>query len=231
MSKKARWSIGGGLIVVAIAVVLILQFVMPSDNGSKAMARFGVASARAAEPIEHIGTGKCAEAVEKAGKADKYVYALFYRENNEQVAAARSFAQSARKKISRKSEIVEINVADPTEQDIVNKYGTNRAPMPLVLVFAPNGAVMGGFPTMQLADDARLVEAVGCKASEQTLKALQRRNMVLLCVQNRKTSDNDGAMRGVEEFIKDPKYSATTAVVKADPSDPVVAKFIEPGRA
>ena len=226
MSKKAKWSIGGGVIVVAIAVVLILQFVVPSGDCGNVPARFGVPSAQAAEPIGHIGSGPGAEAVEKASNADKYVYAVFYRDENEQLTKTRSLVASARKEISRKSEVVEINVADPTERDMVNRFGASRAPMPLVLVLAPNGAIMGGFPTNQLNDDAKLIEAVGCKASEQTMKALQKKNMVALCVQSRKTVDNAGALQSVEDFLKDPKYGATTAVVTIDPSEAEDAKFL-----
>jgi hypothetical protein len=225
MSKKAKWSIGGGVIAAAIAVVLILQFVMPSSGGSSATARFGVPTARAAEPIGHIGSGKAAEALERAGNSGKYVIALFYKEDNDQLASARSLVESSRKKIARKSEIVEINVADPSEQDVVNKYGTSRAPMPLVLLIAPNGAIMTGAPTSQL-NESKLVDAVGTKGSEQVVKALQQKNMVVLCAQGKKTADNAGAMRGVEGFLKDPKYGQTTAVVKVDPSDPAETKFL-----
>lgn len=225
MSKKAKWSIGGGVIAAAIAVVLILQFVMPSNGGSSATARFGVPTARAAEPIGHIGTGKGAEALERAGNSGKYVIALFYKEDNDQLASARSLVESSRKKIARKSEIVEINVADPSEQDVVNKYGTSRAPMPLVLLIAPNGAIMTGAPTSQL-NESKLVDAVGTKGSEQVVKALQQRNMVVLSAQGKKTAGNAAAMRGVEDFLKDPKYGQTTAVVKVDPSDPAETKFL-----
>ncbi len=225
MSKKAKWSVSGGVILLVIAV-LVLQFVLPSNRGGNVTARFGVPSVQAAEPIGYIGTGKSAIAVEKAGKAEKYVYALFFRDENDQTAKARGLIESARKKISRKSEMVEINVTDPTEQDIVNKFGVSRSPTPLVLVLAPNGAIMGGFPAYQLTDDTKLVDAVGCKASEQTMKALQNKNMVALCVQNRKTADNAGAMRGVEDFLKDSKYGSTTAVVTVDPSEVEDAKFL-----
>lgn len=217
---------GLALVLAIICWAALVVSGCSSDNSAKTAARFGVASARAAEPIGHIGTGKCAEAVEKAGGADKYVFALFYRETDDQFAKVRSLVESARKQISRKSVCIEINVADLTEQDIVSKYGMNRAPMPLVLVLAPNGAIMGGFPAARLTSETVLVNAVGCKASEQTLKALQQKNMVLLCVQGKSTADNAAAMRGVEEFAKDEKYGPATAVVTADPADPAVAKFI-----
>ena len=225
MSKNVKWSLGGVVVLALVATVIVL-FALPSNHNSRVAARFGVPSAQAAEPIGHIGTGQGAVAVEKAGNADKYVYALFYREENEEKANLRNLIESARKKISRKSEIVEINVADPGEQDIVNKFGTGRAPMPLVLVLAPNGAIMGGFPAKLLNDETKLVDAVGSKASEQTMKALQKKNMVALCVQSKRTADNAGAMSSVEEFLRDPKYAATTAVVPVDPSDPEDAKFL-----
>ena len=224
MSKKAKWEIGGGVIIAAIAVFVILQFVVPSSGGSTA--RFGVPSAKAEEPIGHIGTGPAAEALEKAGNSDKYVYALFYNQENDQTAKARNLIESARDKISRKSQEVDINISDPAEQDVVAKFGASRSPMPLLLVLAPNGAIMGGFPVYQLGDDAKLVDAVGSKASEQALKALQQKNMVALCVQNRKTAENAGSMRSVQDFLKDPKYGPMTAVVTADPADPADAKFL-----
>jgi hypothetical protein len=208
---------------IAAAVVVVLN--RPANDSAGMGARFGVPSARAAEPVGHIGDGKSAVAVEKAGQEGKYVYALFYREQNDQTTQVRQTVESARKKITRKSQLVEINASDPAEQDIVNKFGAGRAPMPLVLVLAPNGAVMGGYPGAQL-DENKLINAVGSRALEQTLKALQQRNLVALCVQNRRTADNAAALRGVEEFVKDPKFAPNTAVVTVDPSDPAEARFL-----
>lgn len=224
MSKMKTWLIAGGVIVVAV-VIAVVAMNSSSDNSGNSAARFGVATARAAEPMGHIGTGPAAEAMERAGNSGKYVLALFYRDDDEQKANARIMLESARAKISRKSDIVEINVTDPAEKDIVSKFNVSRSPMPLVLMLAPNGAIMTGAPAARL-DENKLVEAVGTKGSEQVIKALQEKNMVALCVQNGKTTDNRSAMRGVEEFVKDPKYAPTTAVVTIDPSDPEEAKFL-----
>ncbi len=225
MSKKAKFSVVT-LVAVAAAITFVSILSMNSESTETATARFGVASVRAAAPIGHIGNGKAAEAIEKAGDSERYVFAVFYREDNDQLAATREIVKSAKKKISRKSDVVEINITDQAEADVVKKYGANRAQLPLILVLAPNGAIMGGFPASKLTDDTKLVESVGCEASEQTLKALQQKNMVALCMQNKKTTDNKGAMQGVEEFLQDPKFGQTTAVVMVDPSDPVAAKFV-----
>ena len=65
MSRKVKL-LTGTLIVVAAAVAGIV--VLTSGQGSTTgSSRFGVATARAAEPIGHIGSGKAAEAIEKAG--------------------------------------------------------------------------------------------------------------------------------------------------------------------
>ncbi|MBU0509085.1 hypothetical protein KKH27_09655 [bacterium] len=224
MSKMMKWIVGGAAIVVT-AIVVVIVAISPSNDTGDVAARFGVATARAAEPMGHIGTGPAAEAMEKAGNSGKYVLALFYREDDEQTAAARDMIEAARKKISRKSEAVEINVTDPTEKDVVNKFGVSRSPLPLVLMLAPNGAIMTGAPASRLDED-KLAEAVGTKSSEQVIKALQQKNMVALCMQNRKTKENADAMSGVKEFMKDPKFGPTTAVVTIDPSDPDEAKFL-----
>jgi Tol biopolymer transport system component len=45
-------------------------------------------------------------------------------------------------KMADKADSVEVNVADPTEKEIVDRYSLTRSPMPLVLAFAPNGAMV-----------------------------------------------------------------------------------------
>jgi hypothetical protein len=222
MDRKLRWLVIG-LAYVAATVVMTATTGYSSDNSSTFSARFGVLTAQAAEPRENLS--KSSTALDKASRKGKYALVLFYRENNDALTKARDLVKSARKKISRKSEIVEVNVTDSLEKDIVNKYGINRSPMPFVLVLAPNGAIMRGLSASEL-DDNKIADAIGTKGSEQVLKALQQKNMVVLCVQGRKTSDNSAAMRGVEEFAKDPKYGPSTTVVTIDPSDPAEAKFL-----
>jgi hypothetical protein len=222
MDRKMRWLVIG-LAYVAATVVMTAMSGNSLNNSSTFAARFGVLSVQAAEHRDNLSQG--ATALEKANRKGKYALAVFYREKNDELTKARDIVKSARKRISRKSEIVEINAADSSETNLVNKYGVSRSPMPFVLVLAPNGAIMKGLPAAEL-DENRIVDAVGTKGSEQVLKALQQKNMVVLCVQGRKTSDNSAAMRGVEEFTKDSKYGPSTTVVTIDPSDPAEAKFL-----
>ncbi len=215
MGKRAKWMISGAAILFATA------FMSSGPSGSAHdTLSFGVSVAQAAE-----GAGKGEQALEKAGKKGKYAFILFYRENNEQTTNARTVLQSALKRVSRKSVTLEIDVADAAEKTVVDKYSAARSPLPLLMVIAPNGAIMSGIPASQL-DENKIVDAVGSKGSEEALKALQQKKFVVLCVQGRKTSNNAEAMRGVEEFTGDPKYRANTVVVKVDPTDAAEAKFL-----
>ena len=46
-----------------------------------------------------------------------------------------------------------MNVTDPAQRPLVDRYHVERAPMPMVLCIAPNGAITGGI-TRQLTDAA-----------------------------------------------------------------------------
>jgi hypothetical protein len=225
MSRKSRILYTAA--VVAAIVTTAFVFIACSSGGNQKVdvARFGVASAQAAEPISQVGTSPTAKAIEKAGAADKYIFTLFYKIDDAQTESVRTAIKSARTSITRKSETVEVNVSDQAEGEVVKKFNLGRATMPLVLVLAPNGAIMGGFPGVKVTEQV-LIDAVGTRASEQTVKAIQGKNMVVLCAQNKNTSDNEAAMQGVEEFLKDPQYAGKVAVVSIDPADPAEAKFL-----
>jgi len=96
--------------------------------------------------------------------------------------------------------------------------------MPLALVVAPNGAVMGGFPTKFTGQD--LLNAFGTPCTEQCMKLLQDGKLVFLCVQNAATKSSGDAMKGVREFKADQRFASATEVVMLDPADSAEAPFL-----
>jgi hypothetical protein len=92
------------------------------------------------------------------------------------------------------------------------------------LAIAPNGAVMGGFPTKFAEND--LLAAFGSPCSEKCIKALQDGKLVLVCVQNESTKSNDEALRGVNEFKADEKFASATEIVMLDPADSDEKSFL-----
>ena len=87
------------------------------------------------------------KAIKQAAADNKYLFAFFWSSNNDQTAAMRKVFEQATAKVTDRAQAVAVRVSDPAERGIVKKFDLDRAPMPLVLAIAPNGAIMGGFPT------------------------------------------------------------------------------------
>jgi hypothetical protein len=166
-----------------------------------------------------------ASVIESAAAADKYTFIFFYSDESEQTQSERAAFRMAMSRITEKAVPLEIDTNDPTEIRIVNEFQVSRAPMPLVLAVAPNGAITGGFP--QEFEETQLLGAFASPCEEKSLKALQERRVVLVCVQNGSTKTNDAAMKGVQDFKADPNFGPSTEIVMLDPADPSEAEFLE----
>ncbi len=163
-------------------------------------------------------------ALERAAADNKYLFVFFSKSNDGQTTAMKKVFDEATAKVADCALSVAVNVADPAERDIVRKFELDRAPMPLALAIAPNGAIMGGFPTKFEVSD--LLNAFGSPCTEQCMKSLQDGKIVLLCVQNSSTKSNAEALQGVNEFKADAKYTAATEIVMLDPTNPAEAPFL-----
>jgi len=175
------------------------------------VALVSTAVAQAPQPA----TSKGLAIIDGAAKANKYVFIFFYREDDAQTRAMGETFNAAINSLAPRVDSVVIRVTDPSEAPIVTKFRVNQAPMPLVLVLAPNGAVTSSFPGNFTKE--QLLGAFGTPSSEKLLGALQQGKIVLVCLQNGKTRWHAEAMNGVRAFKADQRYSAATEVVMLDP--------------
>lgn len=164
-------------------------------------------------------------AMEKAVKANKYLFALFRKEEDSQTSAMRAVLDEAMQEVADKANSVEVDVTDSSEKAIIDRFGLDRAPMPLILAIAPNGAITGGFPTEVKKED--LLDAFASPATEKCMKQLQDNKLVLLCVQNMETKSNEEALKGVQEFQADDRFAEATEIVMLDPTDVAEAGFLK----
>lgn len=185
----------------------------PSDSARRTGAN--------AEPGQKV-TGVVA--LERAAATGKYLLMLFYRADDDQTREMRSVLADAGEKQGAKVNTLDVDVTDEKEREIVARYGVDRAPMPLALVVAPNGAVTGGFPGS--VSEEQLAGAFAGPATADCLKALQDGKFVLVCVQNASTKLNDAALRGAREFKADTLYQKTTELISLDPSEAADVKFL-----
>jgi hypothetical protein len=215
-----------GIAIIALAVVLLIKKQQPHEAGAKKTV--AAAQNTAKEPGgDTLSTqqSKGMAAIERAAKAGKYLFILFYNNNEEQTLAMQSVFSAAMDKLAGKSMSVSIDINDSHESDVVNKFSVLTAPMPLVLAVAPNGAVTGGFPTKFEAQ--QLMDAFVSPCMEKSLKALQERKLVFLCIQNSSTKFNSDAMQGVRRFKDDTKYYQFTEIVMLNPGDAAESKLLK----
>ena len=190
-------------------------------------AALGFASLAAENNQNALSTsaGKGLAAMQQAAGANKYLFAFVYEKDDEATRAARKTLDEGLKTIAPAPVVVAVDRTAAAESELVAKFGLAGAPMPLVLAIAPNGAVTGGFKATD-ATQERLQAAVASPCMQQCLKALQERKLVFICLQNARTAANEGAMKGVNEFVADPRFAQATQIVKVDPTDTKESKLL-----
>jgi hypothetical protein len=120
---------------------------------------------------------------------------------------------------------VRVDRSLPEEKEMVEKFGLQTAPLPIVLAIAPNGAVTGSMKAGELTEQ-RLQGAMASLGLQAILKAVQEGRLVLVCLQNSQTKDNDAAMKGVKEIKADEQFAEWTEIINLDPSDPKEERLV-----
>ena len=202
----------------------LFRAIAPSVAAEEAAVAPVSAAAQGAEKAASATAGGLA-ALNQAAQAKRYAFLFIWKEQNEQTTAMRKVFDRALTSIADRADAVVVKVDDPDEEALVDKFQLRRAPLPLVLSVAPSGAILGGFPTKFSEED--LVHAFGSPCTEQVMKTVQDRKLVLLCVQNDKTKSNAEALQGVRDFEADSRYSGSTNVVMLDPADAAEASFLQ----
>ncbi|MFH1918458.1 MAG: hypothetical protein ABIP48_01030 [Planctomycetota bacterium] len=170
------------------------------------------------------GTSTGLAAIDAAARDGKYLFIFFWKANDAQSRSMYGVFQSAMDKWAESADSVGIQITDTREKPVVEKFDVSRAPMPLVVALAPNGAVTKGLPIK--FDEDQLREGFVSPCTAKCLKALQDRKIVLLCVQNERTQFSQVAWSGVQEFKADARFAQATEVVTLNPDDQAEAAFL-----
>jgi hypothetical protein len=163
-------------------------------------------------------------AIKKAADDGKYLFVFFSKTDDAQTLAMRKVFDKAMEKGADRAQSVAVNITDASQKPIVDKFDLGRAPMPLVLAIAPNGAITGGFPAK--FGEEELLDAFATPGTQKVVKSLQEGKLVFVCVQNDKTKSNDAALQGVRDFKADARFASATEIVTLDPADKQEARFL-----
>lgn len=161
-------------------------------------------------------------ALQQAKERGQHVFVLFYRRDDAATRAMRSTLERGVNEHSAAARMVAVNVQDPAERKWVEQWKLSRAPMPLTIAMAPNGAVTGGFPLKITAE--QMDQAIVSRATAACLLAGQAKKMVLLCVHS---EEDQPIPAGVQAFVQDPGYGPATEVVAIQADDPSEAQLLQ----
>ena len=98
------------------------------------------------------------------------------------------------------------------EKEFIDKYQLRQAPIPLLLVMAPNEVITGGFPQRvtkdQLDESMSLSDLV-----ISIMKSMQNRKIALVCFQNDSTKFNNESIKAAKDFKSVPGYESIVDII------------------
>lgn len=161
--------------------------------------------------------------IESAWKHDKFAYVLFQKESNSSVDEMRKTFAGTRP-VAAAAKLVEVSISDAKEAELVAEYDLSRAPMPLLVALAPNGAVTGAWPLEVTAE--QLQEGLVSRGASECLKSLQNGRVVIACIQLPKSADAATALAAAKECQADARFGDAIDIVSVDPSKKDEASFL-----
>jgi len=156
-----------------------------------------------------------------AASDGRYTFLLFYKDNG---PAAQAMAMTLKQTLANRDDATMAYVAanKPADLPLVEKFKVSRAPMPLVIAVAPNGAVTGLFP-MKLTP-AQVTGAFVTPKLAECIRHMQEGRLVFVCV----SKDGAGEVpQGVHDFQSDPQFSGRSEIVSFASHDPAEGPFLK----
>ena len=154
-------------------------------------------------------------AFSNAAESNKFLMLSLYSEKpDKELEKACSKAHNA---LSDNLDTVSIDVKNSDSKFLVEKFNLRYAPLPIVIIVAPNGVISGSFKSDFSSKQVK--EAFQTPKTLECLLVFQERKLLFISIQGKTTSDNKEALNSIRRFKKDnPLYKVGNLVV-LDPKD------------
>lgn len=191
-----------------ILKVVLLAILSRAGASSIAVAQTGSAS-------------QSQQVLEAAASEQKYTFLVFYKGNG---LANRTMAQTVKRGVEAREDratVAFVDVANPAEKGLIDRYGISRAPMPLTIAVAPNGAMTKLIP--KTISDEQIEESFVTPTMAHCIKSMQDGQLVFVCIQS-------GAKplipAGVQAFSDEPEFKGRVLIVPVHADDPTEAEMV-----
>lgn len=184
-------------------------------NAVNAVQAQQVTTVRPASPSQAEAT------LEKAGADGKYTFLVFYRTND---AATQAMGATLKEGLANRGDVAVgtyVQIGLPAEKALVDKYDVSRAPMPMTIAVAPNGAITGLFAQKLTAES--IENSFVTPTMTRCMKSLQEGKLVFVCVQG---SAKTAAPASLKDFQTDPHFKDRLAAYSLLAADAAEAKFL-----
>lgn len=166
--------------------------------------------------------GKAEQTLARAAEQGKYAFLMFYKTVDSPTRAMAGALKNGLADKANRATFAYVRAGDAAERSIVAKYGLSRAPMPLTLVVAPNGAMTAIMPRKLTKAD--IDDAFVTPTMMVTMKSLQSGKIVLVTAQG---SASTVQPRVLKSFQSDPHFKNRLSTVSMRVADPKEAKFVK----
>ncbi len=179
------------------------------------IATFGMLHAKTSLPSPDLSNDPGFKAFTKASEEDKFLMLHLYSGSPE--SELKTTYTNVHSTLLKSLHAVSINRDNSSSSFLIEKYNLRYAPIPLIVIIAPNGAIAGSFQSSFSAEQVKAV--FHSPKTQQCLLALQERKLVFISVQNKKTSENTAALDGIKQFEKENPLYRVSEVILLNPKD------------
>ena len=177
----------------------------------------GAAAAEAPEKPNPKPTD-ATNALKQAADAGKHLVVLAYAKDDDKTKQMKAVFAQAQTSLAKQAILYQLRVGDQKESGFVRDFQLAGAPLPLTLVFAPNGAVVNAY-AQKVVDEKQLADSLASPKLAEVLKLLQERKLVLVCIQSSSTAHNTESMKAARDVVADEKANGAIQYVRVDPRD------------
>lgn len=160
--------------------------------------------------------------LDQSAKDGKFTFLVFYKADGPAAQEMLKTAKEGAAKRSEKATVAFVQVTDPAEKALVEKFDVARSPMPLTLAVAPNLAITGIFPR-ELTEE-HIDAAIVTPTMTRCMKSLQEGKLVFVCLQ---TSQKAVTPTVVQSMQLDAEFSPRVVVVSMQVNDPEETRFLQ----
>ncbi len=162
------------------------------------------------------------QAFTQANKANKYLMVYLYSGTPEQ--AMENAYIKAHSAMEETLNAVSIDLENAGAGFLIEKYRLKYAPVPLVIIIAPNGVISGSFRSSFSLEQVK--SAFQTPKTLQCLLAFQERRLVFISAQGKETTENKEALAGITRFGKENPLYGKVETILLDPKDSSEASLL-----